>query len=30
VTFGDIVPQLHRIEGKVKALLELLEAFDEP
>jgi hypothetical protein len=29
VIFGDIVPQLHRIEGKVKALLELLEAFSE-
>jgi hypothetical protein len=29
VLFGDIVPQLHRIEGKVKALLELLEAFEE-
>lgn len=28
VEFGDIVPQLHRIEGRVRALLGLLEAFD--
>lgn len=27
VVFGDIVPQLNRIEGKVRVLLELLEAF---
>lgn len=27
VTFGDIVPQLNRIEARVRALLTLLEAF---
>lgn len=27
VAFGDIVPQLHRVEAKVRVLLELLEGF---
>lgn len=27
VEFGDIIPQLHRIEGRVRVLLEMLEAF---
>lgn len=27
VEFGDVVPQLHRIEARVRRLLELLEAF---
>ncbi len=29
VQFSDIVPQLNRIEARVRALLELLEAFGE-
>lgn len=30
VIFGDIVPQLHRVEARVKRLLELAEAFSLP
>jgi hypothetical protein len=29
VEFGDVIPQLHRIEARVQRLLVLLEAFSE-